>query len=659
MRTPCPAAVAAAIVATSLVPISASFATQPPALDQVVVTASRFEQSTREVSANITVIDREELTRSVSDNLGDLLAEKGLAQVRKYPGSLTSVGMRGFRTDTHGNDLQGKVLILLDGRRAGTGNAVKLLTENIERVEIIRGPGAVQYGSAGIGGIINVITRQGRETSSFVSAGGGSFSTAEGAAGATAAARGFDFAGALSGRTSGDYDTGSGATFANTGIDRETGVSLHGGYTFAERHRLGLIFTGFKVEDSGYPGYFSSADRDDSADKDNYSLDLRYTGSASAGSSQWLARIFTGRDSNTWYDPTASNPDGWDDGLADKNTTDQLGGQLQYSSQLGGVKLTGGLDYINYEVSNSWVPQETSYTNPALFLLASYGWWQDRLVVNAGLRHDWFMVEVEEPAGRDEEQNRLTPQIGLSYNPSEALQFRLQYAQGFMMPSADQLAIDASQWGTRVVGNPDLDPEKSATSEGGVSYRKAGFAGSLGYFYTDFADKIVATYRPDGSQSWVNRGDAVVAGFESELSYDLGVPLGWQWEIRPYLNATLLTQYEDRENDTDLRYVSDTILAAGLVTDNARGLMFRLNLAYTGAQEIEDYETGGYPPPVVELESSTTIDLLSSWRFLETERHGAFTVRGELTNLLDEEYAYVKGSPMPGRGFFVSLRWDY
>ncbi|HSL39064.1 MAG TPA: TonB-dependent receptor plug domain-containing protein, partial [Desulforhopalus sp.] len=283
MHVNLPVIATAGLLATSFIPPAASLAASAPVMDQVVVTAGRIEQNTRQVSASITVVNQEELRRSPSRNLGDLLAEKGISQVRKYPGSLTSVGIRGFRTDTHGNDLQGKVLILLDGRRAGTGNATKLLTENIERIEIIRGPGAVQYGSAGIGGIINVITRQGRDTSLFVEAGGGSFDTAKGSIGGTAAGAGLDFSGALTGRTTGDYDTGGGDTFNNTGVDRETGVSLHGGYSFAERHRLGLIFTGYAVEDAGFPGYFSNVDLDDTTDKDNYSVDLRYTGGSAAG----------------------------------------------------------------------------------------------------------------------------------------------------------------------------------------------------------------------------------------------------------------------------------------------------------------------------------------------------------------------------------------
>jgi outer membrane receptor for ferrienterochelin and colicin len=81
------------------------------------------------------------------------------------------------------------------------------------------------------------------------------------------------------------------------------------------------------------------------------------------------------------------------------------------------------------------------------------------------------------------------------------------------------------------VGNPNLDPESSNTYEVGADYFQSGFDGSLTYFHTDFKDKIVTDFLSDGSQSWINSGDATIAGFEIELGYDLGVPMGWQWEV--------------------------------------------------------------------------------------------------------------------------------
>ncbi len=628
-------------------------------MDEVIVSASRVEEKKREVTANVTVISRQELAKSPSTSVGELLTEKGLGHIQKYPGALTSIGLRGFRTDTHGNDLQGHVLILLDGRRAGSGNAHKLLTKNVERIEIIRGPGAVQYGSAGMGGIINIISRKGQDNSLFVETGAGSYNRKDAAVGGTAKTAALDFSGAVSYQKIDDYKTGSGDTFTNTGIDKEIGLSFNAGYSFGSNHRIGLIFNSDKVREAGYAGYFFMADEDDYSNKSNYSADLQYTGKSASEKTQWMARFFLGEDENEWVDPVASNPDFWDDGIPSTNHTDQLGAQLQGSMELGFINLTTGFDWVDYQVENSWSPQKSTYSNPAVFLLGKTRFLDNSVIATFGLRYDWFKVEVEEPVGRQESKDNITPQIGLAYNPTDNLKLRLQYAEGFMMPSADQLAIDTISWGTRRVGNPNLRPEGSQTYEAGFDYFKGSFTSSISYFHTDFSDKIVTYYLANGNQSWRNQGDATLDGFELELGYDLGVLLGTDWEIRPYLGATILTNFKDEETGDDLLYISDTSLSAGISIDNFQGFTSQLNVAHYSSQNVEDWVSGIYPAPIIEIDQITTVYLTLSYKFYQSEQYGAFTVSGNINNLFDEEYEFVQGYPMPGRSLFVKLRWDF
>ncbi len=628
-------------------------------MDEVVVTAGRIQETKKDVTSNITVVSREDIEQAISRNVGDLFAEMGISHVQKYPGALTSIAVRGFRTETHGNDLQAHVLVLLDGRRAGTGNLAKIQTRNIERIEIIRGPGAVQYGSGGVGGVVNIITRQGKGNSFTLDTGVGSYDEYEGTFGLTFKEKGFDFAGTITGQTAGDYETGGGFEYDNTGFDSQTSISLNGGYSFSQRNRVGLIFTSFNANDTGNPGYISMPDGDDYTDKDNYSLDLRYDGSASSANIQWMTRYFFGQDENIWGYPTASNPDGWDFGTTASNTTDQQGFQAQVSGNFGPASLTGGFDWVKYKVENTWTPQETEYANPAFFLLGKGKALDGRLVADVGLRYDLYDVEVTQPAGRDESDNRLTPSIGLAWLASDSLKLRARYAEGFVMPSADQLAADYMNWGIRTVGNPELDPEKSKTYEGGVDYSKAGFDGSLTFFATDFKDKITNFIMADGASSWVNLGSASINGLEVEMSYDLGVSLKLPIEVRPYLNLTVLTKYEDDTTGEDLLYLSGTNYSTGLVVSDGDGWFFRFNVAYTGNQAVQDWESSIYPVPVVDLDSFVVADLAASYRFLETESYGRWSVRGEVRNIFDEDYAYVLGNPMPGRTYFAGLRIEY
>ncbi len=627
----------------------------------LTITATRVPEKSSGVSANLTVIDREEIDRAAADNVGDLLAAKGIGHVHKYPGALTTIGIRGFRTETHGNDLQGHVLILLDGRRAGTGNLAKILTGNVERIEIIRGPGAVQYGSGGMGGVVNIITRQGRDNSLFVEAGAGSFGQAEGSVGGTAKEQGFDFAGAFSAATQDDYETASGVTFVNTGIHSQTGASANAGYEFAPGNRIGLIITDFEADKAGNPGYLSVNDTDNYSEPGNYSVDSSYSGRNSTGSYQWMGRYFFGRDKNVWADPLSSNPTGWDNGIDSRNTTDQQGAQAQISGDFGLLTLTTGLDWLHYEVENSWAPQQTSYTNPALFLLARVGLLDDCVIFSGGVRQDWYAVEVQQPAGSDVDASHLTPQIGLAWMATDSLKIRAQVAEGFVMPSANQLAIDMVAFGRRTLGNPDLDPETSLTWEGGTDYAKSGFAGSLTWFATDFKDKIVTNKVADRTTSYTNLGSATISGLEAALSYDIGTPLHWAWEVRPFVDMTWLHQYEDDATGLDLEYTSDLTLSTGLSFSDSAAFSGRLNVSYTGPQQVDDWEASVWPAPtpVVELDSFVVTDLTLSYRLWKDAQLGDFTVRGELRNLFDQDYVYVKGYPMPGRSAFVTLRWDY
>ena len=641
------------IAATST---TAAEAPKTTMMDEVVVTASRGEESLKTVSANATILSREDIEQSSASNIGDLLAEQGLGYIKKYPGSLTSVGLRGFKTDTHGNDLQGHVLVLLDGRRAGTGNLAKILTKNVERVEVIRGPGAVQYGSAGMGGVINVITRTGKANALFVEGKGGSYGQIEGSVGGSALANGFDFSGSYTYANRSDYDTGAGDTFHNTGIDGENGISANLGYSFSES-RIGLIFTGFNVSDGGSPGYISKNDLDNTTDKHNYSVDANFEGTCPVTGSLLFARYFFGQDENSWMDPTASNASGWDDGVESSNTTDQQGIQLQASHGFGPMNFTVGFDWLDYEVENTWAPQQTGYSNPALFLLSRTTFLEDTFTANIGLRYDWYEVEVTEPAGNTSDDEHFTPQVGLTWMVLDSLKLRAQYGEAFVMPSADQMGMNSVSFGTRVVGNPDLSPESSTTYEGGIDFSDNGLNASLTYFHTDFEDKIVSSTLADGSSSWQNLGDATISGFEFEFSYDIGVPLNLAWEVRPYLNLTYLDTFEDDTTGQDLQYISETNFAAGITVNNGDGIFCRLNVAYAGSQDITDYEFGSYG--TVTLPSSTVTNLTGAWKVYESQDVGSFTLRGEINNLLDEEYAYVQGYPMPGINFLVGVRWDY
>jgi len=628
-------------------------------MEEVVVTAGRVEEKKKEITSNVTIIDEEEIKISSATDLGDLLAEKGIGHIQKYPGTSTSVGIRGFSTDTTGVDLAGHVLILIDGRRSGTGNASKIMTKNIERIEIIRGPGSVQYGSAAMGGVVNVITRQGKEKpTAFVEGGLGSYDYEEGSVGFSGKYATFDFSGSFTRDSRDDYDTADGEKYNNTAYDYKDSGSFNLGYEFLPENRVSVIYTYFDADHVGNPGYLSQNDLDDYSDKENKSVDFVYDGKSRNELFSWKVRYFDGKDEDEWFCPVVSNPDFWDDGISDKITVDFKGTQMQFSYNQERFLVTAGFDWVNYETEDSkYSPKKTEYDDPAGFLLAKGKLLDDRLIISGGVRYDHYKVEVKGDEGGTEKDNYTCPRAGIAYLLTDHLKVRANYGRAFRMPTALQLAGDMMMWSTHYVGNPGLDPEKSDTYEGGLDFSLASFNLSLTYFHTDFDDKIESYTKPNGDTSYRNLGEAEIEGIESNFSFDMGSLFSWDYQVKPYVSVIYLPTYEDEETGEDLKYTSDYNVSYGITVSDFSGLSANLNLAYTGKQDITDYENGTYE--TITKGGFTVTNLTISKKILNTEKYGSITFKGEIQNLFDKDYEYIQGYPMPGRSFFIGMRYDY
>lgn len=628
-------------------------------MEEVVVTAGRVKEKKKEITSNVTIIDEEEIKISSATDLGDLLAEKGVGHIQKYPGTSTAIGIRGFRTDATGVDLAGHVLILIDGRRSGTGNASKIMTKNIERIEIIRGPGSVQYGSAAMGGVVNVITRQGKDKpTAFVEGGLGSYDYEEVSVGFSGKHKAFDFSGSFTRDSRDDYDTADGEKYNNTAYDSKNSGSLNLGYEFLPENRVSVIYTYFDADDVGNPGYLSQNDLDDYSDKENKSVDFVYDGKNRNGLFSWKVRYFDGKDEDKWFCPVASNPDFWDDGIPAELTVDFKGTQAQFSYHQDYLLVTAGFDWVNYETEDSkYSPKKTEYDDSAGFLLAKTKLLDERLIISGGVRYDHYKVEVKGDEGGTEKDNYTCPRAGIAYMFTDHLKVRANYGRAFRMPTALQLAGDMMMWSTHYIGNPDLDPEKSDTYEGGLDFSQNSFNLSLTYFHTDFDDKIESYTKPNGDTSWRNLGEAEIEGIEGSFSFDMGSLFSWDYQVKPYVSVIYLPTYEDKETDEDLKYTSEYNVSYGITVSDFSGLSANLNLAYTGKQDITDYEGGTYK--TITKGGFTVANLTISKKILNIKKYGGITLKGEIQNLFDKDYEYIQGYPMPGRNFFLGMRYDY
>jgi iron complex outermembrane receptor protein len=142
-----------------------------------ISSVSKRPERLSNAAASVYVISRDDIRHSGATNIPEILRLAPNLQVARVDSSQYAISARGFNSTT-----ANKLLVLIDGRSVYTPffsgefwDVQDTLIEDIERVEVISGPGAVQWGSNAVNGVINIITRHTRDTTGgLVSAGAGS-----------------------------------------------------------------------------------------------------------------------------------------------------------------------------------------------------------------------------------------------------------------------------------------------------------------------------------------------------------------------------------------------------------------------------------------------------------------------------------------------------
>ena len=167
----------------------------PAALEPVAVTASRQTQPIADVLADLTVIGPDEIARAGVQSLTELLQRQPGVEIVQNggPGSVSGIFLRGAN--------RGQTLVLIDGVRiasssAGATSLEAIPLDQIERIEILRGPASSLYGADAIGGVVQVFTRRGgeRRSPANASAGYGTYATWDAKAGVAGSAGPAQFA---------------------------------------------------------------------------------------------------------------------------------------------------------------------------------------------------------------------------------------------------------------------------------------------------------------------------------------------------------------------------------------------------------------------------------------------------------------------------------
>ena len=626
-------------------------------MSTVVVTANRTQELKRELSGNVTIIDEAGIKASPAATMADLMAQNGLLVVTT--GSTSNVQIRGYGSLTMSRESENTVLTLINGHRVGNSNLATMGLANVERVEIIRGPSAVQYGSSALGGVINIITKRGTgKPYASIEAGGGSDGLVRGQAALGGSFGNFDLSLGLSKFARGDLTTADAGRWYHSDIDDNTTANFDLGYTIAKNHRIGLSHYQGSVEynlpsNGGIRPYSQNIP---SAFYDSFHKKYRDT-----------VFSYTGHTGDKAFDWSASYSDGRTDdkypsyGYTDFLETRMFNAQAGYNGEM--VSLSLGADSLRYRHYEDRAPEKSDMLDHGVYFSGKLRLLDERLILSLGGRYDRYKNKSVD--GQNYSDNHFGSSYGVAWLPVDGLKLRANYAEGFKMPSTRQVG-GSSPWYN---ANPNLKPEESDTWEIGADLEWRALTASLTYFHSDYKNKIVGMWvsgMPRDFQ-FQNLKTATLAGVEGNLRADLGKAFGKSWSLSPYVGFTWLGTRKNGDSTQFVNYNGSTIntlpntpewmFSYGVdFSHPGYKLKSRINAVTYGTLLTRDWSRSG--APYFERSAGTVVDLSLDKELLAFSS-GTLTLRAEVNNLFDGKNEMYWGYPGAGRSFYAGLRYDY
>jgi vitamin B12 transporter len=623
-------------------------------LPGLVVTATRVAVRPAAVPTPVTVLPsatlRELGIRTVAEALRTV---PGAAIVQAGPrGGQTSLFLRGGQS--------GYVKVLVDGvpvnDPGGAIDLADLTTDQVDRIEIVRGPVSVLYGSDAVAGVVQVFTRRGHGSPSLsiTTAGGmGERRHEDGRYGA------LDAAGTVTG-SSGPlaYAVGGGRSW-NDGAypfnsDRRVDV-LNGHIEWQGQAGTGVSATArFSDSDTGLPtdGAGNLVDRNARLERRTWTAGLE---ADQRLGSRVVARLQLGLlDRDQLAHDRPDTPADTVGTFASRlhSTVRRLGADARVDVELprslasAGVAVQDQRGTTAYASESEWGP----YAADAEFRRGNQGYYAQLLTEPvAGLHLT---------AGARIDDNEIfgtfaTHRLGVAYEIGQA-RIRGALGRAFREPTFPESF--GSGFGDR--GNPALVPERSRSWEVGLDGRVAGpLSAGATWFDQRFRDMIqytFATADPD-DPNYYNVGAAVARGLELSADAVMGrvrLQGSYTWLTTRVLDPGLATDASFMEGEPLVRRPAHS----GAVTARYQLTGGTLGLIVHRVGERDDMDFGaGYPAPRTRLPAYTTVDLSAEQR-LTTTGGAAWDLVLRIQNALDARYEAVHGFPAPGRLIALGLR---
>jgi vitamin B12 transporter len=535
-------------------------------LDEIVVTtpSSRPEPVTS-VAGTVQVINREKIERSTARSVTDLLAENAVGFMSEWTPGQTSINIRGAATEGQGRDFRSQVLVLLNGHRAGTANISKLSIADIDRIEIVRGPSSVVYGSQNMGGVINIILKTGLTApGTLVEGSGGSWGLVQGKAQTGGSHSWVDwYAGiALAGRD--DFHIGGGRREGNTAWNRK-GATAALGAQVNENNRLEFNVRTDGVYDAGFRG--SSANLFAFDTRTNQSFDANYYGKTPDERFHWFWQVYGVNDVDDLNNPS---PLSALNAVPSRTTVDHnkrnldiIGTRVQPRAKLwAGNELLVGFDFEEsrirsdrFRAGGAAVTQVSPQDNNQHERVYAYyaedvqKFFDDRFTIRGGVRKTEGATSLDATPyaptliPNTKKYDATTYSTGGTVRFTDWLSGRIGASTGFRAPTATELGANftITPIGTTIFGNPNLSPESSRQVEAGGTVAWNGLRLDAAVFQNVIQNRIGTVVRSSVGGVVIqdtrnNPADIVVQGVEIQSEGDIlawlpSRPPTWRWSV--------------------------------------------------------------------------------------------------------------------------------
>lgn len=628
-------------------------------LEKVVVTATRDAQEIRKVPANVTVITREEIDRSNSQAIVDLLRDEAGVVVRDFygTGKTTSVDIRGF-----GETGPLNTLVLVDGRKVNEIDLsgvdwTQIPMDQVERIEIVRGPGSVLYGDNAVGGVINIITKKPEKPFS---------AKAEVVGGSYHYHKENGSVGGKWGPFSAMLNTGYNGTkgYRDNGFLRAKDV---GGKLFYEMNKnVSFDFSGsFHQDDAGLPGGLPRA---------IYKLDKRATIAPDdkAETEDWYSALgmkvklndFGRIDASFSYRHREVSDFFTSFSFRDRRNLITWGFTpkwiLEKSLLNHHNKLTFGLDYYK---SDSRIDTEFDFfgmtffdgleitkKSAGLYLLDEFSIFEN-LILSLGGRLEWntYNISQDSSGARDKVRDREPAwNVGLDYLFGKRSSIFVSTKRSFRFPVSDELI----QFFPTFQANPSIKPQTGYHYEAGIRHAFTDYIeASLTFFWIDLRNEIFFNPETFSNENFPKtRRQGVEVGIRAK-------PLPWlsMWGNYTYIKPTLRA---DSFSGNDIPGVPRHKGSMGVDIDFGKGFLLNTRTNIVGSRHfISDWAN-----QVERQDGYYTLDakLSYSWKGLK-----AFVGVNNLTDRKYAEFAVIDTSgnqfyyPSPERNFIGGISYTF